>query len=168
MKENNPFDLTFTIFLCFFMIVTYPFLKTDNFESGCTDNISTTLVNKFYHDSISHLFIDVITLLFLYELEKSMGSTGIIVVFLTSLLLVSIFETTLVNIYPNVTCSSGLFGVFVAMGTFDVLKSVPNKYIIVGLVIITAIIVNMINNNIFHYMSDYIGFFVGLLLALTC
>ena len=167
MKQINT-DFTFIILLCVFMCITYPILKTENHDSGCTKEITQTLLNKFKHTSISHLFVDIATLLFLYELEKTMGSHGFFILFIVSLFLISIFETTLVNVYPQVKCTPGLFSVFVAIGTFDTLKSVSNTYIYPGIGLVVSIIVNMIYNNDFEYINDYIGFFVGLLLSLPC
>jgi len=161
-------DWSFTVFLSVFMIVTYPFMRTSAPENGCTDKITQTIINKFYHNDISHLFLDIITLLFLFELEEVLGSQGMMVIFFVSLFLTSVFETALVNIYPSIKCSSGLFAVFVSVGTFDAIKSLPNSYIYMGIAVIIGIIANMIYNKNFQYLSDYIGFFVGLLLALTC
>lgn len=161
-------DWSFTTLLILFMIITYPFMKISVGENGCGKTIAQNINNKFYHDDIPHLFIDIIVLLFLLKIENAIGSRGMFILFVVSLMLITVIETILVNIYPSIKCSPGLFPVFIAIRAFHAIKTVSNTYIYMFLAVIVGIIINMIHNQTFEYMGDYIGLFVGLLLSLTC
>lgn len=166
-KNKIVKDSYFSITLTLLLILTYPYLKIDGLTSGCKNKFYDTLVNKFHHANISHLCLDIVNILFLYERGILTNTKGVII-FFVSLFLVTMFETLLSNIFPTIICSSGLFSVFIAIGAFDTLKSVQNTYIISGLFIIGSVISNIIQEQNFTYLGYFIGVFVGLLLCLTC
>jgi len=154
MKECTPICSTviiinFIVFLLYFtsIIKTIP----------CDNDMKSIFVSNFIHIDYKHLLANAFGIYALSRIEEKIGIYEFLKLLIFILVIFTILETLLHNIYKEINCSIGFSGIILGMITYEYIKN----YGAIDYEILLSLIIYLIVPSYFSPNVSFSGHLLG-------
>jgi membrane associated rhomboid family serine protease len=166
---NDVNEIPISILLFSIIIIVYSFYVTGAIRTlPCEKNFMSIISSNFVHIDYLHLLSNLYGIHGLSRVEKKIGTINFVLLLLSLLILNTIFELILYNLFSNqITCSIGFSGVLYGILMFELFYDNKLDYEILSSLTISIIIPSTVNKKI-SLSGHIIGLISGSLIGFIC
>ena len=166
MKDINDIPVCISIFSI--IILIYSFYITGALKTlPCDKNFTSIISSNFVHIDYLHLLSNLYGIYGLSRVEIKLGTINFIILLILLILLNTIFEMMLCNLFPNQRCSIGFSGVLYGIIMFEIIFDNKIDYEILNSLIVSVLLPSSVNRKI-SLSGHIIGLLSGSLIGMIC